>query len=132
MIDIKRIKDNPEAVKAGYRAKEVDCDEAVDRILELDAARRAAIAETEAMKAEQNKVSKQIPQLKKAGEDVAPIFARMGELKTAIAANDESENAMSPSITTCPERLSPTRANETSLASRAYTCLPSRISSLPY
>ena len=89
MIDIKRIKDNPEAVKAGYRAKEVDCDEAVDRILELDAARRAAIAETEAMKAEQNKVSKQIPQLKKAGEDVAPIFARMGELKTAIAANDE-------------------------------------------
>lgn len=52
MIDIKRIKENPEAVKAGFHAKEVDCDQMVDRILELDAARRAAIAETEAMKAE--------------------------------------------------------------------------------
>ena len=32
MLDIKRIKDDPEAVKAGLRAKEVDCDAAVDRI----------------------------------------------------------------------------------------------------
>ena len=88
MIDIKRIKDDPEAVKAGLRAKEVDCDAQVDRILELDAARRAAIAETEAMKAEQNKVSKEIPKLKKAGEDVAPIFAKMAELKGKIAQND--------------------------------------------
>ena len=33
MLDIKRIKDDPEAVKAGLRAKEVDCDATVDRIL---------------------------------------------------------------------------------------------------
>lgn len=88
MIDIKRIKEDPEGVKAGLRAKETDCDAQIDRILELDVARRAAIAETDAMKAEQNKVSKQIPQLKKAGEDVAPVFAKMTELKTKIAAND--------------------------------------------
>lgn len=88
MIDIKRIKEDPEEVKAGLRAKETDCDAQIDRILELDVTRRAAIAETDAMKAEQNKVSKQIPQLKKAGEDVAPVFARMTELKTKIAAND--------------------------------------------
>lgn len=89
MLDIKRIKDNPEDVKAALRAKEVDCDAQVDRILELDGRRRSLIAETEAMKAEQNKVSKEIPKLKKAGEDVAPIFKRMGELKASIAANDE-------------------------------------------
>ena len=89
MIDIRKIKENPDAVKAGFRAKEVDCDEIVDRILELDGQRRAMIAETEAMKAEQNKVSKQIPVMKKNGEDVTPIFKRMGELKAAIANNDE-------------------------------------------
>ena len=88
MIDIRRIKENPEAVKAGFRAKEVDCDALVDRILELDAQRRSLIASTEAKKAEQNKVSKQIPQLKKAGQDVAPVFARMSELKAEIAGND--------------------------------------------
>ncbi len=89
MIDIKRIKDNPEAVKAGFRAKEVDCDAQVDRILELDAKRRALILETETSKAEQNRVSKEIPMKKKAGEDVAPIFKRMGELKAQIAENDK-------------------------------------------
>ena len=89
MLDIKRIKEDPEKVKAGLRAKEVDCDQEVDRILELDKIRRDTIFATEQMKAEQNKVSKTIPQLKKAGEDTAPVFQRMGELKAQIAANDE-------------------------------------------
>ena len=89
MIDMKRIKENPEAVKAGYRAKEVECDAQVDRILELDAQRRALILETETAKAEQNRVSKEIPMRKKAGEDVAPVLQRMTELKAAIAENDK-------------------------------------------
>ena len=42
MLDIKIIRDNPEDVKARLKAKEVDCDAAVDRILELDAERREA------------------------------------------------------------------------------------------
>ena len=89
MLDIKIIKDNPERVKTLLKAKEVDCDAQVDRILELDALRRELIVSTDAKKAEQNRVSKEIPKLKKAGEDVAPIFARMTELKNEIAANDE-------------------------------------------
>ncbi|MCQ2446035.1 MAG: serine--tRNA ligase [Clostridia bacterium] len=89
MLDIKVIKDDPARVKALLKAKEVDCDEQIDRILELDARRRELIASTDAKKAEQNKVSKEIPKLKKAGEDVAPIFAKMAELKTEIAENDE-------------------------------------------
>ena len=92
MIDIKRIKEDPQAVKEGFRAKEMDCDTQIDRILELDVLRRSAIGETEVMKAEQNKVSKQIPQLKKAGEDVAPIFAKMTELKGAISENEKKLN----------------------------------------
>lgn len=89
MLDIKRIKENPDQVKAGLRAKEMDCDQEVDRILVLDQTRRDMIYENEQLKAEQNKVSKSIPQLKKAGEDTAPVFARMSELKATIAANDE-------------------------------------------
>ena len=90
MLDIKRIKDDPNKVKEGLRAKEVPCDEQIDRILELDAQRRALILETETSKAEQNRVSKEIPMKKKAGEDVAPIFKRMGELKAQIAENDKT------------------------------------------
>ena len=100
MLDIKKIKENPDAVKAGLRAKEVDCDATVDRILELDEQRRALIADTEARKARQNKVSKEIPQLKKQGKDVAPIFAEMAELKKGLAEDAEKLDACQAELRT--------------------------------
>ena len=90
MLDIKLIKENPDKVKAGFRAKEIPCDAEVDRILVLDEQRRDLIYETEQQKAEQNKVSKDIPMMKKRGEDTTPVFARMTELKTSIARADET------------------------------------------
>ena len=88
MLDIKVIRDDPEEVKRLIRAKEVDCDEAVDRIVELDGLRRELIYRTETAKSEQNKVSKQIPIMKKNGQDTAPVFAEMAKLKAEIADND--------------------------------------------
>ncbi len=85
MLDIKKIKENPQAVKDGLRAKEVDCNATVDRILELDEQRRALIASTEQRRARQNKVSKEIPALKKAGKNVSAVFQEMAELKAGIA-----------------------------------------------
>ncbi len=81
-------------MKDGLRAKEVDCDAAVDRILELDAQRRALIMETETKKAEQNRISKEIPKRKKAGQDVTPIFQEMAELKAMIAGAAEKLDAV--------------------------------------
>ena len=80
MIDIKKIREETDAVKAGLAAKEYDADEQIDRILVLDVQRRELIGRSEALKAEQNKTSKEIPAIKKAGGDTAPIFARMKEL----------------------------------------------------
>lgn len=90
MLDIRRIKENPEEIKGLLHAKQMDCDAAIDRILELDQQRRELIASTETKKAEQNKVSKQIPLLKKQGQDVAPIFQQMTQLKNQIAENDSA------------------------------------------
>ena len=101
MLDIKRIKENPEAIKAGMRAKEVDCDATIDRILELDEQRRELIASTEQRKATQNKVSKEIPLLKKQGKDVAPLFAEMAELKAGLAADAEKLDAVLAEYRTC-------------------------------
>ena len=88
MLDIKYIKENPEDVIERLARKGKDAREDIARILELDGQRRAMIAETEALKAEQNKVSKSIPALKKEGKDVAPIFAEMKELSDKAKAND--------------------------------------------
>ena len=94
MLDIKRIKEDPNGVKTALHAKEVDCDAAIDRILELDEQRRALISSTESRKAQQNKVSKEIPLLKKQGKDVAPIFAEMAALKAGMAEDEEKLNAV--------------------------------------
>ena len=88
MLDIKLIKENPEEIKARLRAKEVNMDAEIDRILELDLLRRENIKKTETLKAEQNKVTKSIPAMKKAGQDTTEIFAQMKALSEEIKAND--------------------------------------------
>ena len=84
MLDIKLIRSDPQQVKDAIRKREMDLDATVDEILEIDAERRRLTGQTEALKAEQNTASKQIPQLKKEGGDVAGLMARMKELLSLI------------------------------------------------
>ena len=88
MIDIKYIKENPEEVIARYAIKGKDAREDIEKILELDAQRRALIGEGESLKAEQNKINKLIPQYKKEGKDVAPIFAELKAMSDKIKGID--------------------------------------------
>ena len=97
MLDIKRIKENPEAVKAGLRAKEMDCDAVVDRILELDVQVRGLKTSTETKTAEKNKLSKENGKLfgmkkgaEKKGEDVSAIEAQINANMAASVAIDEA------------------------------------------
>ena len=94
MLDIKYLKENTEEAIQRLANKGKDAREEIARILELDAQRRAMISDNEAKKAEQNKVSKSIPQLKKEGKDVAPIFAQMKALSETIKENDEKLKAV--------------------------------------
>ena len=95
MLDIKRIKENPEAVKAGLRAKEMDCDEIIDRILELDVKVRGLKTSTETKTAEKNKLSKENGKLfgmkkgaEKKGEDVSAIDEQINANMSASVAID--------------------------------------------
>ena len=89
MLDIKYIKENPEEVIARLAKKGKDAKEEIGKILELDAQRRALIGETEALKAEQNKLSKMVPQYKKEGKDPAEIFAKVKASKERTAQIDK-------------------------------------------
>lgn len=98
MLDIKFIRENPDFVKNRLQTRNADFNDDIDRLLELDIKRRNLIAETESKKAEQNIVSKQIPQLKIEGKDVTQIFTEMKELSDIIAVNNtqisEFDNAI--------------------------------------
>lgn len=88
MIDIKLIKENTEEVITRLANKGKDAKEEIARILTLDAERREIIGRSEKLKAEQNKESKLIPQYKKEGKDVAPIFAALKEIKERVDADN--------------------------------------------
>ena len=84
MLDIKLIRSNPEAVKAGIRKREIDLDAVVDEILSIDEKRRELTGHAESMKAEQNAMTKRIPAMKKAGEDTSALMAEMKELSEKV------------------------------------------------
>ena len=86
MLDIKVIRSNPELVKTAVRNRNGNLDEKIDEILEIDAQRRQITGRVEAMKAEQNAVSKQIPAIKKAGGDTSEIMAKMKALSDEVTA----------------------------------------------
>lgn len=89
MLDIKLVRSNPDLVKEAMRRRGKDMDALVDEVCAIDEQRREVSAETEAMKARQNAVSKQIPMLKKEGKDTTEIFAEMKELSAKIKVGDE-------------------------------------------
>ena len=89
MLDIRYIKEKPEEVIERLAKKGKDAKDEIEAILALDAERRALISSTEAIKAEQNKTNKLIPQYKKEGRDVSEIFAKMKEMGAQVKADEE-------------------------------------------
>jgi seryl-tRNA synthetase len=86
MLDIKFIRENPEAVKQGIKSKNEK--DRVDEVLSFDEKRRKIISEVEELKSKKNQVSAKIPQMKKAGEDTTQIFAEMKTVSDKISELD--------------------------------------------
>ncbi len=87
MLDIRRIRKNPEEVKKALEKRHGDYP--IDKVLELDKKRRDILTKVEEMKAKQNSVSKDIPKLKKEGKDVSSLIAEMKNLSNEIKQLDD-------------------------------------------
>lgn len=89
MLDLKRIRNNPDEIKAGLLGRSKDFNVSlVDEVIGLDEKRRGILVEVENLKSRRNQVSSEIPKRKKAGEDVAPIMAEMKKLGEDVKAFD--------------------------------------------
>ncbi len=95
MLDIRKIKENPDAVKAGLKAKEVDCDAVIDRILELDVQIRGLKTTSEGRTAQKNRLAKENGKLfgmkkglEKKGESTAEVDAKIEANKAEAIALD--------------------------------------------
>ncbi len=94
MLDIRLIRENPDEVKAKLATRNANFDSYVDEILEIDADRRKISTEADTLKAEQNKVSKQIPVMKKNGEDTTEIMQEMKAISEKIKQEDVKINEL--------------------------------------
>lgn len=88
MLDIKRIRTNPQEVKAGVKRRNKNMDDVIEEILAIDVTRREVSTKADNMKNEQNKASKQIPILKKEGQDTTALMAELKLLSQKISECD--------------------------------------------
>ncbi len=86
MLDLKFIRENPEAVKQGVNNKNEK--DRVDEILVLDEKRRELILRGDELKSERNQVSSQIPIMKKQGKDVSELLSSMKGVSDQITEID--------------------------------------------
>ncbi|MBR1690883.1 MAG: serine--tRNA ligase [Oscillibacter sp.] len=102
MLDIRFIRENPEAVRENIRKKFQDAKlPLVDEVIDLDARRRAAIAEADQLRSERNSLSRQIGML-------------MGQAKKDPAKLQEAE-AVKAKVKAQADRLAELESQETEL-----------------
>ncbi len=82
MLDIKFIRENVDIVKDAIKNKNEKAD--LDKILIMDKKKRKLQFNYDNLRAEQNKVSKEIPELKKAKKDTSELISEMGIISKNI------------------------------------------------
>ena len=96
MLDIKLIIEKPDYVKELLARKGYEVDFA--EVIEKDALKRKLQFEIDGLKAKRNKVSGEIPKLKKQGLPVDEIFAEMRALGDELQKGDEKINALTEEV----------------------------------
>ena len=98
MLDVKFIRNNPEAVKEGLRRRGSE-ETPVDALLDLDRQKRRLLAESEKLKSQRNQVSEEIGQMKKEGMDAQAKILEMREVSDQIKHLDEEIRGIDAEVT---------------------------------
>lgn len=97
MLDIKRIRECPDAIREGLRRRGMSTD-VLDQILMLDQKRRTALSEAEACKQERNVKSREIGACRKRGGNTEAAQADVRALGERIAAHDDAVRQMDTAL----------------------------------
>ena len=95
MLDIRLFRESPEIIKAdlekrGWTDEKINL---VDKVIENDQKWRESRQEGDALKHERNVITKEISELKKAGQDISSKVQAMKALNEKIKGNDENTGA---------------------------------------
>lgn len=93
MLDIREIRDNPDAVRERLKARGGDHWTLIDEVLACDESRRKAETEKQSLQSQRKQISKQIGMLKAKGEDSSEVEAEVRAIKEKIEALDADSEA---------------------------------------
>lgn len=116
MIDPKLIREQPAFVKA--QIAKLNTTAPIDEIIAADAERRALLTESESLKAERNRVSKEISRMKDAAQreplisEMKKVGDRIAELDARIRAVEERLNALLLEVPNLPHESVPVGPDE--------------------
>ena len=82
MLDMKWVREHPEEAESALKSRDTGID--LGPLLQIERERREAITRNENLKAEQNRISKEIPARKKAGQSADDLLAQVSELKQQV------------------------------------------------
>ncbi len=88
MLEVKRVRENFDEVKAAVMRRGQG-DFGIDDIIKYDKERRELLAEVEGLKNRQSTAGREIPKMKKAGEDTTALMAELKELADRIRVLDK-------------------------------------------
>lgn len=101
MLDLRTIRDDPDAVRRAIRAKQIaDALPKLDRLLLADEEHRLLRRDLEEKQAQRNADSKRIGELRKRGEDASELMARMGALSGEVKRLEDRERSLQQTIDT--------------------------------
>lgn len=83
MLDIRRVRENPDEVKAAVERRGKG-DYGIDELIECDKKRRKLLSVMEQLKHTQKEASGLVPKLKKEGKDTTELFSKMKKLSSKV------------------------------------------------
>ena len=97
MLDLKIIRENPEAVKISLKRRGGEFNE-LDELLKPEEDRRLALQESESLKNKKKKLSAGVGQLKQNGEDATQLMEEVKVINTSIKELDDKIQALEQQV----------------------------------
>lgn len=117
MLDINLVREQPEVVREALQKRNMDT-AVVDEMAELDVQRRSLLVEVETLKAERNRVSREIGKMKDKDarqakiEEMREVAGKITELDDRLRQVEEALNALVEGIPNIPSPLTPLGRDE--------------------
>ncbi|MBW2964476.1 serine--tRNA ligase [Candidatus Woesearchaeota archaeon] len=105
MLDIRFIRENPDAVRENMKKKFREDTHIVDEVLKKDEEYRALLQQAEKLRADRNQINVNINKTKKSGGDITVLLQQAKEIPQRIKEIEDRQNALKDEVTATLKKI---------------------------